>query len=316
MAGSWERLIGTVRRILDSMLRNTDTLHLTHEVLTTFLAEACAIVNQRPLVPVSDDPENPVSTSTASSHSSSLSQHDRDSPTYGRGRGGKRRGRGGHSRGCGVRETRGRGQETSASRPRGRGRGRGRTRGTRADSAVDALQQRRQTLRNRVNEMEAADAMSLLLRVVERFSSMVFDLVEDAGAAGSGGYHPPPGANSPPWCSFGNCREMPTAPERLCCRKDPANCITNLPDFQVLVLDEAVLALARLYRQDTFALPEEEDWNKANRHAAYRQYIFWQLGRLGTGDRRVIPSCAVWKIRERYPDQFGQYTGFKASRLA
>ncbi|KAK7882503.1 hypothetical protein WMY93_028677 [Mugilogobius chulae] len=35
------------------------TEHLTHEVLTTFLAEVTAIMNARPLVPVSSDPESP-----------------------------------------------------------------------------------------------------------------------------------------------------------------------------------------------------------------------------------------------------------------
>lgn len=51
MGGVWERMIGVVRRILDSML--------THDVLTTFTAEVSAMVNSRPLVPVSSDPENP-----------------------------------------------------------------------------------------------------------------------------------------------------------------------------------------------------------------------------------------------------------------
>lgn len=32
---------------------------LTHDVLTTFLAEACAIINSRPITPVSNDPDDP-----------------------------------------------------------------------------------------------------------------------------------------------------------------------------------------------------------------------------------------------------------------
>ncbi|XP_041926339.1 uncharacterized protein LOC121690066 isoform X1 [Alosa sapidissima] len=58
MGGSWERLIGVARRILDSMLRDHST-RLTHEVLCTLMAEVTAILNARPLVPVSNDPENP-----------------------------------------------------------------------------------------------------------------------------------------------------------------------------------------------------------------------------------------------------------------
>ena len=33
---------------------------LTHAVLTTLMAEVCAIVNNRPLVEVSNDPESPM----------------------------------------------------------------------------------------------------------------------------------------------------------------------------------------------------------------------------------------------------------------
>lgn len=57
MGGVWERMIGIARRILDSMLLDMKSKSLTHEVLTTLMAEVCAIVNARPIVPVSSDPE-------------------------------------------------------------------------------------------------------------------------------------------------------------------------------------------------------------------------------------------------------------------
>ena len=60
MGGVWERMIGMVRRILDSMLLGSTGDTLTHDVLNTFMAEVCAIVNSRPLVPVSTDPESPI----------------------------------------------------------------------------------------------------------------------------------------------------------------------------------------------------------------------------------------------------------------
>ena len=53
MGGVWERMIGTTRRILDSMLLKYGSRTLTHEVLTTFLAEVTSIINSRPSVPVS-----------------------------------------------------------------------------------------------------------------------------------------------------------------------------------------------------------------------------------------------------------------------
>lgn len=83
----------------------------------------------------------------------------------------------------------------------------------------------------------------------------------------------------------------------------------------MLVLDEAVLALGRMYRRDILVVDDDADWNKANRHQGYRQYILWTHGRLGAGKRRVIPSCCVGTIRDRYPDPFGQYTGHVAGRI-
>lgn len=50
MGGSWDRL-RVARRILESVL-------LEH--VTQLTAEVTAIVNARPLVPVSNDPENPI----------------------------------------------------------------------------------------------------------------------------------------------------------------------------------------------------------------------------------------------------------------
>ncbi|XP_051277216.1 uncharacterized protein LOC127375251 [Dicentrarchus labrax] len=60
MGGAWERLIGVARRILDSMFLQQRFSSLTHEVLVTLMAEVCAVMNARPLLPVSTDPENPL----------------------------------------------------------------------------------------------------------------------------------------------------------------------------------------------------------------------------------------------------------------
>lgn len=60
MGGVWERMIGVSRRILDSLLTDLPGNALTHEVLVTFMCEVMAIVNARPLIPVSSDPDNPL----------------------------------------------------------------------------------------------------------------------------------------------------------------------------------------------------------------------------------------------------------------
>nr|XP_034331661.1 uncharacterized protein LOC117690928 [Crassostrea gigas] len=49
MGGAWERLIGVIRRIIGSILLDSKHTRITHEVLSTFMAEATAIVNARPL---------------------------------------------------------------------------------------------------------------------------------------------------------------------------------------------------------------------------------------------------------------------------
>ena len=55
----WERMIGISRRILDSMFADLHSTRLTHEVLSTLMAEVTAIVNNRPLTAISSDPSAP-----------------------------------------------------------------------------------------------------------------------------------------------------------------------------------------------------------------------------------------------------------------
>nr|XP_049612640.1 uncharacterized protein LOC125990052 isoform X1 [Syngnathus scovelli] len=59
MGDSWERMFGVARKILDSMFLQLGTLRLIHEALSTLRAEVAAIINARPLIPVSTDPDDP-----------------------------------------------------------------------------------------------------------------------------------------------------------------------------------------------------------------------------------------------------------------
>ena len=79
--------------------------------------------------------------------------------------------------------------------------------------------------------------------------------------------------------------------------------------MDLYILDPGVLGLANQFRHDVMASHEGHD-NAARRHDAYRQFILWTYGRLGRGIRRVIPSCVVWRIRDRYPSPDGYYVGF------
>ena len=118
----------------------------------------------------------------------------------------------------------------------------------------------------------------------------------------------------PDWCNCGHCRAMPTQAENKCCCRRRLQCTSTLDLFQLVVLNGNVLDIAMRYREDVFALDHPRN-NENFRHMAYRQYILWQHGRLGQGNRRVVPSCCVLAIRARYPFPNGIYTGYRPSRL-
>ena len=49
----WERIIGVARHILNNVMIDVVPGKVTRQVLVTFMAEVCAIVKPRPIVPVS-----------------------------------------------------------------------------------------------------------------------------------------------------------------------------------------------------------------------------------------------------------------------
>ena len=49
------------------------------------------------------------------------------------------------------------------------------------------------------------------------------------------------------------------------------------------------------------------------RFAGHKQFSWWIHNRLGKGVRKVIPSCTLWSIREKYPSADGSYMSFKES---
>ena len=76
-----------------------------------------------------------------------------------------------------------------------------------------------------------------------------------------------------------------------------------------------MLQVNMAYWADIFVQNPGEDM-AALRHAAYRQFVLWRHGRLGANVRRVIPSCVVVRIGDKFPSASGVYTGFQVSRLA
>ncbi|XP_041465490.1 uncharacterized protein LOC121416098 [Lytechinus variegatus] len=237
----------------------------------------------------------------------------------GRGRGTRSRGGARGRGGAKGRGARGRGVTRSRSRGRGRG-GAGGSAGVASRAEVEGDVERIQALREArkrklkedISRMSRDEIESLLYKTVQRRPGMLFDLMMQ-----------PPDDNIPsgenvPWCSCGRCIDMPTDAERLCCGRNPQDCTSQHAVFE-LIIDEAALLIQRAMWIDLYNLeddPQEPgEENRAMRHAAYRSFVFWQHGRLGQGNRRVIPSCCVTKIRSLYPSLNGLYTGYLPGRF-
>lgn len=109
------------------------------------------------------------------------------------------------------------------------------------------------------------------------------------------------------WCKCGVCKIMPSAEERKCCGKK--RCVTSFHAFRKVCLDRNILVVCVKTQADHFAEDFEFSTNSF-RKAAYRQFIMWKYGKLGYGNRRIIPSCVVTMIRAAYPSPNGQYMGF------
>lgn len=121
------------------------------------------------------------------------------------------------------------------------------------------------------------------------------------------------------WCDCQNCKKETREIDCLCCQEVAAlnlkfdnssiACILDSQEFSTLCLNEYVLknVLTGLHVSRGDYL-ENECTNRSLRYAAYKQFIWWIFKSLGKGNRRVIPSCVIWKIRDTFPECDGQYT--------
>ena len=164
--------------------------------------------------------------------------------------------------------------------------------------------------------MDIANLRRLALELLRRQPAAFADLVNGELPGGNQQPEPSqdPNGDSPEWCKCGHCAIMPTQEENKCCTTVQRPCISRTNLFRQLVIDGNVLEIAMRYREDMLVLNNVRN-NQNFRHAAYRQYVLWQHGRLGRGNRRVVPSCCVMAIRARYPSPNGIYTGYKPARL-
>ncbi|XP_074606495.1 uncharacterized protein LOC141859558 isoform X2 [Acropora palmata] len=116
----------------------------------------------------------------------------------------------------------------------------------------------------------------------------------------------------PDWCKCGHCRQMPSEIENVCCTKK--DCITLTLRFDKLCLYPNILELRKSDRSNITYDRFDKSTQKL-RKAAYRRFILNEYGRLGRGNRKVIPSCVVWKVRSWYPSTTGVYMGFRVNNI-
>ena len=112
-----------------------------------------------------------------------------------------------------------------------------------------------------------------------------------------------------PWCKCGVCVDMGEPEENKCCGRKV--CVTSYYMFRKLCLDRDVLKLNITAHCDIRADDMDFTMNPFGK-AGYRQFTLWKYGRLGKGNRRILPACVVTTIRKFYPSPNGQYMGFKS----
>ncbi|MGH0176952.1 UNVERIFIED_CONTAM: hypothetical protein FKN15_074160 [Acipenser sinensis] len=153
----------------------------------------------------------------------------------------------------------------------------------------------------RLNNESMRECLSFLQRPPSRSEDI--EMQEERQTGVSSKEH-----ETPPWCRCGQCRPMTSLKEELCCRRSAGQCISTSATFSRLVLDRQTLESVLLYRKPLLDLQAHAS-TKWLRHCTYHQYTHWRFGDVETDSCAVIPSCSVWKIRERYPSVEGQYTG-------
>jgi hypothetical protein len=132
------------------------------------------------------------------------------------------------------------------------------------------------------------------------------------------------------WCLCSKCSVMQSDHESLCCQESDTiakvrkdfQCITLNPAFQntILSVDSLNISRHQLIRKTTNqrkkrTLTVDEPKNNLWRYLAYKQFVSWinSWTAIGKGNRIVIPSCVVMKIRECFPDENGAYVGFRTT---
>ncbi|XP_042142223.1 uncharacterized protein LOC121833174 [Ixodes scapularis] len=119
-------------------------------------------------------------------------------------------------------------------------------------------------------------------------------------------------------CSCEECKTMTTEEESMCCQEvveivkklKNNKCVTKKAIFKQACLNKTLLDIALASRRhDGYRPCYPKD--RQMRNIAYRQFALLTWKRLGKGNRRILPSCVVNKIRTKFPSKDQAYTGFR-----
>ena len=158
-----------------------------------------------------------------------------------------------------------------------------------------------------VQSMDEQQVRSALLALLKRGQASI-DIIQRLSARAGSSAASTPVSAKPSWCHCGCCKQEKREKERVCCQHKP--CIAT-SEFSAVCLNKYVLeAVARrhidwLADDQPVIIP-----NNLLRKACYRQYIAWRYNYLGARNRRVSPSCVVWRVRENFPSSNGGYMGY------
>ena len=126
-------------------------------------------------------------------------------------------------------------------------------------------------------------------------------------------------------CKCGNCLLGKRKVDYLCCFEvhalnskfdtEKTSCIIQSNEFEMLCTSEIVLKNVLIGLHETRR--DHLGYNFSNRllgYSTYKQYIWWVFKHLGKGNRKVIPSCTLWKFREHFPEPNTDYVSCSESK--
>ena len=120
------------------------------------------------------------------------------------------------------------------------------------------------------------------------------------------------------WCKSGECNIEKREIDCLCCQdvdalnskfdRENMSCIIKSIEFETLCINKLVLENVLSGLNESRGDHMEKTWsNRSLRYTSYKQSIWWVFKSLSKGNRRAIPSCALWRIRKLYPEPNREY---------